>query len=279
MILVADGGSSKTDWALVEGKGVKSLFSTMGMNPYNVSEETMKKEIEENIIPHVDIKNIYEIYIYASGCSAKVMQDVVKSWFEPYFPYAKICVEGDLLGAARATCGRAAAIAAILGTGSNSCLYDGENIIENVASLGYVLCDEGAGTNIGKLILRDYLRGRMPEDMAKKFAEIYKGDESYFLNKLYKEERPNYYLASFARFAIENKSNPYCKQVIMQAFDSFFKEQITFYTSYNKYMINVVGSIACLATEELKEVAEKYGMKINNVVKAPLKALVDYHVQ
>jgi N-acetylglucosamine kinase-like BadF-type ATPase len=279
MILIADGGSTKTDWALVEGKSIKTTFSTRGMNPYNVSDLTMKKEIEEKILPNTDVNSIYEIYIYASGCSAKVKQDEVIAWFKPYFPYAKICVEGDLLGAARATCGRNAAIAAILGTGSNSCLYDGENITENVASLGYVLCDEGAGTNIGKLILRDYLRGRMPEEIAKLFSEIHPGEESDFLNKLYKEEGPNYYLASFARFAIENKSHPYCKGVIMQAFDNFFKEQITYYTSYNKYVINVVGSIACLAVEELKEVASKYDMVINNVIKAPLKALVEYHIQ
>lgn len=279
MILIADGGSTKTDWALVEGKSIKTTFSTRGMNPYNVSDATMRKEIEDNILPHTDVNSVYEIYIYASGCSAKVKQDEVIEWFKPYFPYAKICVEGDLLGAARATCGRNAAIAAILGTGSNSCLYDGENIVENVASLGYVLCDEGAGTNIGKLILRDYLRGRMPKELSEKFSQIHQGEESDFLNKLYKEESPNYYLASFARFAIENKTHPYCKGVIMQAFESFFKEQITYYTSYNKYVINVVGSIACLATEELKEVASKYDMVINNVIKAPLKALVEYHIQ
>lgn len=279
MILIADGGSTKTDWALVEGRNIKTTFSTRGMNPYNVSDATMRKEIEDNILPHTNVNNIYEIYIYASGCSAKVKQDEVVAWFKPYFPYAKICVEGDLLGAARATCGRNAAIAAILGTGSNSCLYDGENIVENVASLGYVLCDEGAGTNIGKLILRDYLRGRMPEELSQKFSQIHQGEESDFLNKLYKEESPNYYLASFARFAIENKTHPYCKGVIMQAFESFFKEQITYYTAYNKYVINVVGSIACLATEELKEVASKYDMVINNVIKKPLKALVEYHIQ
>ncbi len=233
MILIADGGSTKTDWALVDGKNIVTTFATRGMNPYNVSAQTMKNEIETKILPNVCVKEVDEIFIYASGCSAKVKQGEVIEWFRPYFQSAKICVEGDLLGAARATCGHEPAIAAILGTGSNSCLYDGENIIENVASLGYVLCDEGAGTNIGRLILRDYLRGRMPEDLMQKFSEQYPGEESDFLNKLYKEEAPNYYVASFARFAIENKSMPYCKNVIMQAFDSFFKEQITYYRTNN----------------------------------------------
>lgn len=171
MILIADGGSTKTDWALVDDKEVKALFSSRGMNPYNVSETTMRMEIESVILPNVYADCVDYIYIYASGCSAKVKQDEVIGWFAPYFKNAKIEVEGDLLGAARATCGREPAIAAILGTGSNSCLYDGVNIVENVASLGYVLCDEGAGTNIGKLILRDYLRGTMPEDMATKLLK------------------------------------------------------------------------------------------------------------
>lgn len=278
MILIADGGSTKTDWALVDDKQVKSLFSSRGMNPYNVSETTMRMEIESVILPNVYADCIEHIYIYASGCSAKVKQDEVIGWFSPYFKNAKIEVEGDLLGAARATCGREPAIAAILGTGSNSCLYDGVNIVENVPSLGYVLCDEGAGTNIGKLILRDYLRGTMPEDMATKFAQVHTGDESDFLNKLYKEESPNFYLASFARFAIENKSNVYCKGVIMKAFESFFEEQICAYSSYNKYKINIVGSIGFMADDLFREVAKKYNMEVGKVVKAPLMALVEYHI-
>ncbi len=278
MILIADGGSSKTDWALVDGKEVKCLFSSRGMNPYNVSDQAMRKEIEEKILPNAAADCVSEIFIYGSGCSAKVKQDEVIAWFAPFYPNAKIEVEGDLLGAARATCGKEAAIAAILGTGSNSCLYDGVNILENVPSLGYVLCDEGAGTNIGKFILRDYLRGKMPEDMAAKFGQIHKGEESDFLNKLYKEETPNFYIASFARFAIENKSNEYCKGIIVKAFESFFEEQICVYTSYNKYKINVVGSIGFMAEDLFKEVARNYNMEVGKVVKAPLMALVEYHI-
>lgn len=279
MILIADGGSTKTDWALVEGCEVVSLFSSRGMNPYNVSDAAMKREIEEKILPNINPDELEAVYIYASGCSAQVKQQEVRAWFAPYLPKAEIFVEGDLLGAARAACGKEAAIAAILGTGSNSCLYDGKKITENVASLGYVLCDEGAGTHIGRLVLRDYLRGRMPEQLSRQFAQIYPGEESDFLNHLYKEEAPNFYVASFARFAIENKSNPYCRDLIMQAFDDFFTQQICTYTSYNKYVVNVVGSVGCLAQDELREVAQRHGVKINKVVKAPLMALVEYHTK
>ncbi len=277
--MIADGGSTKTDWALVEAKQIKNRFKTCGMNPYNVSKETMRSEIEQRIVPNAPSEEVKEIYIYASGCSAKVKQEEVMEWFAPYYPKAKIFVEGDLLGAARAACGKTPAIAAILGTGSNSCLYDGENIVENVASLGYVLCDEGAGTNIGRILLRDYLRGRMPKHILDLFAQKHPGEESDFLNKLYKEEAPNQYLASFARFAIENKTQEYCKGVILQAFENFFAEQITAYTDYNNYAINVVGSIGYHASEELKEVAKRHEMRVERVVAAPLEALVEYHVE
>ncbi len=278
MILIADGGSTKTDWALVEGKEIRNRFKTCGMNPFNVSETTMKAEIAQRIIPNAPSEKVKEIFIYASGCAAKVKQREVIAWFAPYYPNAQIFVEGDLLGAARAACGRTPAIAAILGTGSNSCLYDGKNIVENVPSLGYVLCDEGAGTNIGKILLRDYLRGRMPKHILDRFAQKHKGEESDFLNKLYKEEAPNQYLASFARFAIENRAEDYCRGVLLRVFESFFAEQITAYTDYNNYPLNGGGSIGYHASEELKEVAERYKMRVERVVAAPLEALVEYHV-
>lgn len=279
MILIADGGATKTDWALVDGDGKAVFFSSRGMNPYNVSADTMRREIEERIVPNVPVDMVEAMFIYASGCSAKEKQREVIDWFAPFFPNTRIEVEGDLLGAARACCGKKAGMAAILGTGSNSCLYDGERIVENVPSLGYVLCDEGAGTNIGKLLLRDYLRGRMPKEVLEMFAQRYKGEETDFLNRLYKGEAPNYYLASFASFAIENKTNSYCREVICLAFKAFFVQQISTYPSYNNYALNVVGSIGFLAKEELMHVAKGFGVEIGKVIKTPLKALVEYHIK
>lgn len=278
MILIADGGSTKTDWAVVEGGRFVSRFVSRGMNPYNVSADTMRRELEEVIVPNVKGAEVIGIFIYASGCSARPKQVEVEEWFRPFFPDADIEVEGDLLGAARAACGSTAAIAAILGTGSNSCLYDGSRIVENVPSLGYVLCDEGAGTNIGRLLLREYLRGRMPKELHEEFARRYPGDETDFLNRLYKEEAPNYYLASFACFAMENKSHQYIAAIIEDAFDSFFIHQVCHYTDYAKYDINIVGSIGYLAREEFERVAGRYGMRVGKVVKAPLDALVEYHL-
>ena len=150
--------------------------------------------------------------------------------------------------------------------------------IENSEKVRNAICDEGAGTNIGKLLLRDYLRGRMPKEVLEMFAQRYKGEETDFLNRLYKGEAPNYYLASFASFAIENKTNPYCREVICRAFRDFFMQQISTYSSYNKYVLNIVGSIGSLAEEELRQVAKDFEVEIGKVIKAPLKALVQFHI-
>ncbi|MDR0789441.1 MAG: hypothetical protein LBO06_01455 [Bacteroidales bacterium] len=279
MILIADSGATKADWCLVNDKQNKKYFSSRGMNPYNITVENMKTEIETEVLPHIDAKRVDSLLFYGSGCGAESKKREMQEVFETYFPTAQIEIEHDLLGAARATCGRRKGICAILGTGSNSCLYDGENIVENVPALGYVLCDEGAGTNIGKLLLKNYLRGLMPKEVTTKFAQQYPGDESDFLNRLYKGEIPNYYLASFAKFAMDNQDNAYLKRIIVEAFESFLENQITKYSDYDKILVNVVGSIGFLAREIFKEVANNYDVKVGRVIQSPLEELVNYHLE
>lgn len=276
MILIADSGSTKTDWCLINEDKKRFYFRSKGLNPYNISMENAKTEIETAVVPNI-CDEVKTIVFYGSGCSAKVKQEEVKAILEPYFPSATIEIEHDLMGAARATCGKEAGICAILGTGSNSCLYDGKNIVGNVPALGYVLCDEGAGTNIGKVLLRNYLRHLMPQDVNTMFAKEFAGEESDFLNRLYKGELPNYYLASFAKFAMDNQHNEYLRGIIEKAFDDFFINQIICYPQYNKYPINVVGSIGYLAKDIFGNVAKRYGVSVNKVVQAPLDELIAYH--
>ncbi len=279
MILLADSGSTKVDWCYIDAKGKRIDFQSKGMNPYNITRENLLAEIEANVVSNLPTRDIKEMYFYGSGCSTIQKKTEMVDVFKIYLPNTEIHIEDDLLGAARATCGHHSGVAAILGTGSNSCLYDGENITENLPSLGYVLCDEGAGTNIGKLVLRNYLRGQFPSDLHNEFKQEYPGEEADFLNRLYKGEVPNYYLASFAKFAITRQLHPYCYGLIAEAFDNFFKMQVTQYTDYNKEPINVVGSVGYYAQEVFKDVAKKYDMSVNKVIKAPLEALVDYHLQ
>ena len=279
MLLVCDSGSTKADWCLVDNKNNKQFFSTCGMNPYNISQEAISQEIESVLISNINPKDVKVLKFYGAGCSSEVKKNELKDVFSQYFTNAEIEIEHDLLGAARALCGQEKGLCAILGTGSNSCLYDGKDIINNVPSLGYVLCDEGAGTNIGKIILRDYLRHLLPESLSKEFSALYPGDEAYFLNRLYKGAVPNYFLASFAKFVIERKEDDYCRGIIKDAFVSFFENQIKLYSHYNKYLINIVGSVGYMCRDIFEEVALEYGLKTGKFIKAPLNDLVDFHLK
>lgn len=278
MLLIADSGSTKIDWCFIYGKDKLSYFRSEGLNPFNASEQTIRREVEKNILPHVVTNKKLKMYFYGSGCDSQRKKKEMTDIFQPFLPLAEIHIHGDLLGAARATCLREKGIAAILGTGSNSCIYDGENIVENLPSLGYVLCDEGAGTNIGKIVLRNYLRGQMPEHLADEFREEYPGDEADFLDRLYRGEKPNLFIASFAEFAIKRKYDLYCRRIIAEAFHNFFIMQVSQYTDYKKYPVNVVGSVGFFAQDVFREVAEQYDIKTGKFIQSPLEELVKYHL-
>lgn len=278
MLLIADSGSTKIDWCLIDNANQRKYFQSIGLNPYNVSENTINNEIVANILPNIPANERMKMYFYGSGCSTIQKKTQMSNIFQHYLPNTEIHIEDDLLGAARATCGREKGVAAILGTGSNSCLYDGEKIIENLPSLGYVLCDEGAGTNIGKIVLRNYLRGQMPEHIHQQFAAENPGEEADFLNRLYMGEKPNFYLASFAKFAITRRDDAYCRRIIEEAFNNFFIMQVSQYSDYKQHPINVVGSVGYYAQDVLKEVAEQHGVKIGKVIQAPLEELINYHL-
>lgn len=277
MLLICDSGSTKADWCLVDKNNKRVFLTTCGMNPYNISSEAISQEIESNIVPAINTKDVSELRFYGAGCSADIKKNELKVLFERYFPNASIEIDHDLLGAARALCGKEKGLCAILGTGSNSCIYDGEDVLENIPSLGYVLCDEGAGTNIGKIILRNYLRGLLPKDLKDEFAKLYPGEEADFLNKLYKGARPNYFLASFAKFVSDRKDNIYCRNIIKESFISFFENQVLLYSNYSNYKINVVGSIGFICKDIFEEVALSYGQEVGKFIKAPLVDLVDFH--
>lgn len=278
MLLIADSGSTKIDWCLIDNANQRKYFQSIGLNPYNVSEKTINEEIVANILPNIPANERMEMYFYGSGCSTIQKKTQMSNIFQHYLPNTEIHIEDDLLGAARATCGREKGVAAILGTGSNSCLYDGEKIIENLPSLGYVLCDEGAGTNIGKIVLRNYLRGQMPEHIHQQFAAENPGEEADFLNRLYMGEKPNFYLASFAKFAITRRDDAYCRRIIEEAFNNFFIMQVSQYSDYKQHPINVVGSVGYYAQDVFKEVAEQHGVKVGKVIQAPLEELINYHL-
>lgn len=277
MLLVCDSGSTKSDWCLVDKDNNRKIFSTCGMNPYNITMEAICQEIESVLLANVEPNDVDKLMFYGAGCGPAIKKRELKNIFSRYFKNTEIVIDHDLIGAARALCGNEKGLCAILGTGSNSCLYDGKDITENVPSLGYVLCDEGAGTNIGKLVLSNYLRHRLPNDLEEEFKKLYPGEEADFLNRLYKGAVPNYFLASFAKFVVDRKENEYCHQLLKDCFVSFFENQILFYSNYNNYKINVVGSVGYICKDIFEEVANIYGINVGKFIKAPLNDLVDFH--
>jgi glucosamine kinase len=194
------------------------------------------------------------------------------------FQRARVFVGHDLLAAARALLGRQPGFAAILGTGTNSCVYDGEHVAHNVDSLGYFLGDEGSGAFIGKALLRDYLRGDMPTGLAAEFYATYGLERDDILDQLYNKPFPNRFIASFAKFAYDHNNVSYCRQLVVEAFDLFFKNIIAKYPDYQSHTFNCVGSVGYNFRDALAQVATAHGMKVGKIIRSPIDDLVSYHL-
>lgn len=278
MWLVVDSGSTKADWVLVDAAGKRTLTTTMGFNPYFHSPEKIHSELSKNeftsIIPVEGIKNIF---YYGAGCPDNHYRSIIQNGLQLVFKNAQIEVQHDLLGAARATCGHQPGICGILGTGSNSCLYDGKNIIDNIPALAHVLGDEGGGVFLGKLILQSYFYRELPHDLLIMFEEAYPAGKDAIIHKIYSEGQ-NVYLASFAEFGIKNKSHPFIQKLISKSFTEFANRHLKKYEGWQNLEINLVGSIAGLLTEELRVVLAGEGLKLGKVVRKPIDELLNYHL-
>lgn len=282
-MLIADSGSTKTDWRLI-GDTKTTRFETIGFNPFFQSTSDISKELLVMLLP--GIKNeitshgkIDKIYFYGAGCSTIGKCKIVNDALESIFPQAEITIEHDLLAAARALCGNNEGIAAILGTGSNSCYYDGNKIISNVPSLGFVLGDEGSGAYIGKHFIQDYLNKDLPSLISERFHETYKLSNEAILNSIYCYPMPGKFLASFSKFIIENKNEQYFSDLIEYNFQQFFDKHICKYANHRDLLISCVGSVAYHYSETLKNVAETRKIKIDKILKSPIDKLVEYHLK
>jgi len=275
MILVADSGSTKTHWKAGDNGHVAFETHTIGLNPYFLDTDKIYEAITS---PLSNIKDqVKEVFFYGAGCSGTEVNNIVICAIKKLIPQAKVIVDHDLLAAARATCKDKPGIACILGTGSNSCLYDGSNIIENVPSLGFILGDEGGGVYIGKKITRAYFYKEMPNDIALLFQEKYKLDRDEFLDSVYRKPMPNTFLANFAPFVFENSNHPYCQSLIQKAFIAFFESFILKYTNYNYYPLHFIGSIAFTYSNILFQLSQKYACNIGLIIKEPIEELFMYH--
>lgn len=276
--LIADSGSTKTTWVLTEQGKVIQTLKTAGLNPYFHTQASVEEILQTTLIPSLPVNEIEEIHFYGAGCSTKENESMISQALRKFIKNAEIGVYHDILGAARALFGRERGIAAILGTGCNSCYYDGENCFQEVDSLGYLFGDEGAGSNLGKRWMSAYLKKEAPVELLHSFDQQYGYTLSDILNSLYNRPYPNRYLASFSDFILPRKDHPFIKELIISSFEAFISAQLQHYSRYQPVSVAFVGSIAWFYQDMLKEVMESYGYSVGNIYREPVEGLALYHL-
>lgn len=278
MILIADCGSTKIDWCLLNNGKVEKQVFTLGMNAVMLTEEEMRQRISDELAPELAGYPVEEVYFYGAGCISEEVCGNVARAISANLPTAKtVEVHTDLLAAARALCGRNPGIACIMGTGSNSCYYDGNTICDNVSPLGYILGDEGSGAVLGKILLGDVLKNQLPADLCEKFLKQYDLDRLTIIRRVYKEPQGNRFLASVTPFLIENIDRKEVHDLVLNSFKAFFKRNIAQYKDYEKLSVNFIGSIAHYYRPVLEEAAAESGCHIGTIIKSPMEGLIKFH--
>lgn len=276
MIVVADSGSTKADWKVIEN-GTTHSFSTMGFNPVFHSDELIYKELHKAIEKDQQFTAAKAVYYYGSGCWDTKRKAVVARALERIFKQAEIRVDHDLLAAARATCGDQPGIACILGTGSNSCLYDGQAVTDNVTNLGFLIGDEGSGTHIGKMLVRAYFYRELPADLTEKLEVLIPGGKGEILDKVYESDQPNVYLASLTRFMSKHISHPSIQRMLFDSFGDFIDRHVRKYENHTKLPVNFIGSVAYHFKDTIRYVLEERALHAGQFIQKPIDHLVDFH--
>src|ERR1700761_5006510 len=279
MILVADSGSSKTDWLLAVPQQEPLQFKTGGLNPYFLTEKEMVKILQDEGVEMVEhTAEITEIYFFGAGCSSPDRHEIVTNALSQLFPKAYISVDSDLLGSAYATCGHEKGLCCVLGTGSNISFFDGEDVHSGKHGLGYVLGDEGSGTWFGKALITDFLYGNMPTDICASFDQAYGLNKEIVINHVYQLPAANSYLASFAKFLNGIRTTDYCQSLLARGFQEFIDTDIKSFPQYHKYKCHFVGSIAYVFADELKELCAANDIQVGKIIKAPISDLMQFIV-
>ncbi len=278
MILIADGGSTKVDWIILNSDRKEQFrVRSSGLNPAIIVKEELQNRLE-NISPLINIKDkIEEIYFYGAGCGTKQPIKILNNILKTVFKYAKITISEDMLAAVYASTGKKSAIVCILGTGSNSCFYDGDILNKIAPSLGYTIMDEASGNYFGKRLLRDFYNQKMPKKIARSFAKQFDLDVDFVKMNLYRKPNPNMYLASFAKFMFDHKDEKYIKKLISKGFQKYFKHQILPYKKGKEVPIYFIGSIAYYFRHLLEKIAAKNNLIITDVIQRPIDKLVKFH--
>lgn len=280
MKLIADCGSTKIDWCLLENGSVVRRFNTTGINAVMLTEEEIRQRLLLELQPLIDADAdaISEIFFYgAGGISPDVCRNVERALRAVIPGVGQVDVRTDLLAAARALCGHEPGIACIMGTGSNSCWYDGREIRENVSPLGFILGDEGSGAVLGKLFLGDVLKNQLRPELTEEFLREYNLDRMTVIRRVYREPAANRFLASVVPFLSAHIAEPRIHRLVLDAFRAFFRRNVCQYPHYDRLPVNFVGSVAFYFQDVLRDAAEQCSCTVGTVIKSPMEGLVKFH--
>lgn len=278
MTLIADCGSTKTDWVLCNGGNIIARARTQGLNPTHQESDEIYEILSAELPDEIKSVTPDNIYFYGAGCAYDIANNRMRKALEGIFATKQIEINSDLLAAARALCKHEEGIACILGTGSNSCLFDGEKIVENTPSLGYILGDEGSGAHLGRQLLSDCLKHQLPQSLREKFFKQYNLDIATILEKTYHSSLPNRWLAGFTPFLSENKNIPEIKMMLKYCFTQFFQRNTMVYRR-SWLPIHIIGNVGLNFSDEIRETAESLGLSVGNIEASPMEGLIEYHKQ
>lgn len=279
MILIADSGSTKTDWICLDSnKNIVFDTQTQGLNPQILNYNNIEQRIVNNFELYQKRKDITHLYFYGAGCGTEVPRKLIKKVFESIFDNSRIIVKEDTYAAVYSTVTVGSkSIVSILGTGSNCTYYDGTDIVQKITSMGYVLMDDASGNYYGRQMLKDYFFNKMPPELALKFSKEYNLDPNIVKDTIYKKPNPQAYLATFAKFLIDNKNNKYCLNLINKGISLFISNQIEQFEDCKKIPLHFIGSIAYYLKDELQEALNKRDMIVGSILKKPKNGLILYH--
>lgn len=275
-LLLADSGSTKCEWCLLHDGKKKKIFTT-GISPYFLNSEQITALLQNELLPKLKNIVVSELYFYGTGLSNKSNHSILLKTLKRNFPSSLIKVETDILGAARALCGNEKGIASILGTGSNSCYFNGNKMQKNRPGLGFILGDEGSGAYMGKKVLQHYLYKTFDKELEHAFNMKYNVNAAEILESVYKGPLPNRYLASFAVFLAENRGHFIIENIIEDSINDFFFYHLSKYPESWKYKIHFVGSIAYAFRDVIKDICKSYEMELGNIYRQPMDGLIRYH--
>lgn len=277
MILIADSGSTKTDWSLVKGRSSVKRLRTKGLNPYFQTKNEMEEYITLSLAHNIDCECVESVYFYGAVCNAANIMQVINGLINKFSKAIKIEAHSDVMAAARALCGHESGIACILGASSNSCLYDGKSVISNVSPLGYILGDEGSGAVLGKLFLSDLLKNRLSETLKSAFFEEMKLSAVTVMDRVYRQPFPNRFLTSLCPFILKHIEDESLYHLVYNSFYSFVMRNIAQYEGYKSLPINFVGSIAFHFKNVLINVLSDLNLNVGRIERSPVRGLIKYH--